>query len=253
MAERFTGKTVLVTGASGGIGRHTALAFARGGASVVVAGRSIEPLTQTVKLIEADGGRATAIAADVTRSADIAELVAQTAAAYGRLDIAVNNAGALTAAGPVGDIDEGQWSELVAVNLTGVLVCMKHEIAQMRRDGGGAIVNVSSVLGAHLRLAGLGGYIATKAAVSALTRNAARDHIREGIRINAVSPGPADTSMSYRPGESRADRDARVRDQLPAGRVATLDEIAAAIVYLASPEAAFVVGTDLVIDGGAAA
>jgi NAD(P)-dependent dehydrogenase (short-subunit alcohol dehydrogenase family) len=253
MTDRFTGKTVLVTGAGRGIGRTTALAFARGGASVVVAGRSIEPVTETAKLIEADGGRATALAADVTRSADIARLVAQTTAAYGRLDIAVNNAGILTAAGPVGDVAEDQWSQLVAVNLSGVLLCMKHEIAQMRRNGGGVIINVSSVLGAHLRLSGLGAYIATKAAVSALTRNAALDHIREGIRINAVSPGPADTPMSYRPGETRGDRDARMQNQLPAGRVATLDEIAAAVLYLASPEAGFIVGTDLVVDGGAAA
>jgi NAD(P)-dependent dehydrogenase (short-subunit alcohol dehydrogenase family) len=253
MTDRFPGKTVLVTGAGTGIGRNIALAFARGGASVVVAGRSIEPLTQTAKLIEADGGRATAITADVTRSADIAHLLTQTTAAHGRLDIAVNNAATLTAAGPVGDIDEDQWSALVGVNLTGVLLCMKHEIAQMRRNGGGVIINVSSVLGAHMRLAGLGAYIATKAAVSALTRNAALDHIRENIRINAVSPGPTDTPMSYRPGESRSDRDARIQDQLPAGRVATLDEIAAAVLYLASPNAEFIVGTDLVIDGGAAA
>src|SRR5690606_4185980 len=105
----------------------------------------------------------------------------------------------------------------------------------------------------HMRLAGLGAYVATKAAVSALTRNAALDHIREGIRINAVSPGPADTPMSYGPGEDRADRDARMREQLPAGRVGHLEEIAAAVLYLASPEAAFLIGTDLVVDGGATA
>jgi len=104
-----------------------------------------------------------------------------------------------------------------------------------------------------MRLAGLGAYVATKAALSALTRNAALDHIGEGIRINAVSPGPSDTPMSSRPGETRADRDARIYDQLPAGRVASLSEIASAVLYLASPEAGFVVGTDLVIDGGATA
>lgn len=252
MMDRFTGKTVLVTGAGTGIGRRVAMAFGREGAAVVVAGRSMGPLVETVKLIEADGGRATPFTADVTSSTDVGQLVAQ-AAANGRLDIAVNSAGTLTAFGPVGDIDEAQWSALVAVNLTGIMLSMKHQIAQMRRNGGGAIVNISSVLGAHMRLTGLGAYVATKAAVSALTRNAALDHVREGIRINAVSPGPVDTPMSYRPGETREDRDARMREQLPAGRVATLDEVAAAVLYLASPEAGFVVGTDLCIDGGATA
>jgi NAD(P)-dependent dehydrogenase (short-subunit alcohol dehydrogenase family) len=253
MNTRFASKNVLVTGGGAGIGRAIALAFTREDATVVVAGRSAGPLDQTVRLITDSGGRATAITADITQSKDVAALVADTAATYGSLDVAVNNAGTLTAFGPVGDIDEDQWSALVAVNLTGTLLSMKHEIAHMRRHGGGAIVNVASSLGAHMRLAGLGAYVATKAAVSALTRNAALDHIGDGIRINAVSPGPADTPMSSRPGETQAERDARMQQQLPAGRVASLDEIAAAVLYLASPEAGFIVGTDLVIDGGATA
>jgi NAD(P)-dependent dehydrogenase (short-subunit alcohol dehydrogenase family) len=253
MTARFIGKTALITGGGTGIGRAVALTFARQGATVIVAGRSPESLNQTVKLIEADGGRAMAITADVTRSADLAALVTQASATHGSLDIAVNNAGTLTAFGPVGDVDEVQWSTLVSVNLTGVLLSMKHEIAQMRRNGGGVIINIASTLGAHMRLTGLGAYVATKAAVSALTRNAALDHIHEGIRINAVSPGPIETPMSYRPGETQSDRDARMAQQLPAGRVGTLDEIAAAVLYLASPDAGFVVGTDLLIDGGATA
>lgn len=253
MNTRFTSKNVLVTGGGAGIGRAIALAFAREDATIVVAGRSAGPLDQTVRLITDSGGRATAMTADITQSKEVAALVADTAATYGSLDVAVNNAGTLTAFGPGGDIDEDQWSALVAVNLTGTLLSMKHEIAHMRRHGGGAIVNVASSLGAHMRLAGLGAYVATKAAVSALTRNAALDHIGDGIRINAVSPGPADTPMSSRPGETQAERDARMQQQLPAGRVASLYEIAAAVLYLASPEAGFIVGTDLVIDGGATA
>lgn len=253
MTARFTGKNVLVTGGGSGIGRAVALTFARQGATVIVAGRSPEPLTQTVTLIEADGGHAVAITADVTRSAELATLVTRIAATHGGLHIAVNNAGTLTALGPVGDIDEEQWSTLLSVNLTGLLLSMKHEIAQMRLNGGGVIVNIASSLGAHKRLTGLGAYVATKAAVSALTRNAALDHIHEGIRINTVSPGPMDTPMSYRPGETQADRADRMRQQLPAGRVGTLDEIAAAVLYLASPEAGFVVGADLLVDGGATA
>jgi NAD(P)-dependent dehydrogenase (short-subunit alcohol dehydrogenase family) len=253
MSARFNDKTVLVTGGGSGIGRSVALAFAREGAAVVVAGRSTEPLAQAVKQIEAHGGRATAVPTDVTRSADVAALVRRTVEAYGRLDVAVNSAGVLTAFGPVADIDEEQWSTIVSVNLTGILLSMKHEIAQMRRDGGGVIVNVSSNLGSHLRVPMLGGYAATKAAVSVLTRTAARDHIGEGIRINSVSPGPTDTPMSYQPGETKSDRDTRLRTQLPVGRVGALSEVAAAVLYLASPEAAFTVGTDLVLDGGATA
>jgi len=168
---------------------------------------------------QATGGRAMAITADITRAEDLAKLMADSAAAHGSLDIAVNSAGTLAAFGPVSDIDEDQWSTLVSVNLTGTLLSMKHKIAHMRRHGGGAIVNITSCLGARMRLVGLGSYVATKGAVSALTHNAARDHIHDEIWINAVSPGPVDTPMSYRPGESRADRDARIQQQLPAGRV----------------------------------
>ncbi|MCP2323924.1 NAD(P)-dependent dehydrogenase (short-subunit alcohol dehydrogenase family) [Hamadaea flava] len=253
MTAQFTGKVALVTGGGAGIGQAVARAFAREGAAVVVAGRTLGSLDGTVKLIEDEGGRATAITADVTSSADLARLVAETTGRYGGLDIAVNNAGVLAAVGPVGDIDEEQWNYLVAVNLTGTLLAMKHEIAHMRAHGGGVIVNIASNLGAHARLAGLGAYVATKAAVSALTRNAALDHIREGIRINSVSPGPMDTGMSLRPGEGPADRADRMATQSPIGRVGTLDEIAAAVLYLASPGAGFAVGTDLVFDGGATA
>lgn len=253
MTARFADKTTLVTGGGTGIGRAVAQAFAREGASVVIAGRTAKPLSQTAELIHTEGSRATAITADVTRSEDLAALVAQTVATYGSLDIAINNAGTLTALGPVGDLDKQQWSELVSINLTGALLSMQQEIAQMRKAGRGVIVNIASTIGAHRRVPGLGAYAATKAAVSALTRNAALDHIHQGIRINAVSPGPIDTPGSYRPGESRTERDARISQQLPLGRVGSLDEIAAAVLYLASPQAGFLVGTDLVIDGGSTA
>jgi NAD(P)-dependent dehydrogenase (short-subunit alcohol dehydrogenase family) len=253
MSARFSGKVALVTGGGTGIGRAVAQALAREGAAVVVTGRAVAPLDGTVALIEDHGGRATAITADVTRSGDLARLVAQTAARYGGLDIAVNSAGVLTALGPVGDVDEAQWERLVAVNLTGTLLSMTHEIGYMRAHGGGAIVNIASNIGAHRRVPGLGAYVAIKAAVSALTRNAALDHIGEGIRINSVSPGPVDTPMSLRAGETTADRATRMVTQSPIGRVGSLDEIAAAVLYLASAEAGYAVGTDLVLDGGAAA
>jgi NAD(P)-dependent dehydrogenase (short-subunit alcohol dehydrogenase family) len=253
MSNRFPGRTVLVTGGGTGIGRAVAVAFAAEGAAVVVAGRSPGPLERTVELVENGGGRAAAVTADVTRSGDVARLVEETVRRFGGLDIAVNNAGSIGATGPVGDVDEREWAALLDVNVTGILLSMKHEIAHMRTAGGGVIVNIASTLCAHRRARGLGAYVATKAAVSALTRNAALDHTHEHIRINAVSPGPLDTPMSARSGESTADRDARIAAQLPAGRVGSLDEVGAAVLYLASPAAAFHVGTDLVLDGGSAA
>ncbi len=253
MNTRFTDRTVLVTGGGTGIGRAVALAFAAENATVVVSGRKRESLAETVRLVTDGGGRAAAVTADVTDSVQVARLVADVVARFGGLDIAVNNAGTIGATGAIGDIDEGEWHALIRTNLTGTLLSMKHEIAHMRTSGGGVIVNIASNLGAHKRVPGLGAYVASKAAVSALTRNAALDHMHDNIRINAVSPGPIDTPMSYRPGETTADRDARVGGQLPAGRVGRLAEISAAVLYLASPDAGFHVGTDLVLDGGAAA
>jgi len=249
---RFIDQVVLVTGGGSGIGRATALAFAAEGATVAVAGRSPEPLAQTVKLIEAACGTASAVPADVTREPSVAAMIETVVARHGGLHVAFNNAGTL-APGGVADLSTADWSRSVDVNLTGVWLSMKHEIAHMRHAGGGTIVNTASNLGAHRRLPGLSAYVATKAAVSALTRNAALEHIADGIRINAISPGPTDTPMSLRPGETDADRAARMRDALPIGRVGALAEIASAVLWLASKESAFTVGHDLVLDGGAAA
>ncbi|MEV4756276.1 glucose 1-dehydrogenase [Micromonospora sp. NPDC049559] len=253
MTARFAGKVALVTGGGTGIGRAVARALAREGAAVAVAGRSGAPLDETVRLVEAAGGRALAVPTDVTRPDDLERLVARTVDHHGGLDVAVNAAGIFTATGPVGDVDAQEWERLVAVNLTGLLFSMRYEIGWMRANGGGVIVNISSNLGAHRRRPGIGAYVATKAAVSALTRNAALDHIGDGIRINSVSPGAVDTPMSLRPGETPEDRAARLATQVPIGRVGGLDEVTAAVLYLASPEAAFAVGTDLVLDGGVAA
>ncbi|RKS97232.1 NAD(P)-dependent dehydrogenase (short-subunit alcohol dehydrogenase family) [Streptomyces sp. 3211.6] len=254
MTARFTGKTALVTGAGSGIGRAIALAFAAEGASVVAAGRTSDSLDQTVALIEKEGGTAAAVTADVSRSEDVRALVRRTVEHFGSLDVAVNNAGVFRGGAPVADLPEEDWRTLLDVNVTGVLLGLQAQIAQMRdQPAGGAIVNISSNLGAHSRIPGVAGYIATKAAVSALTRAAALDHIPDGIRINAVSPGPVATTMSLWPGETDADRAVRMKGALPLGRVSSTEEVAAAVLYLASPDAASVVGSDLVIDGGASA
>ncbi|MEV5380799.1 glucose 1-dehydrogenase [Streptomyces nondiastaticus] len=253
MTARFTGKTVLVTGGGTGIGQAIALAFAREGARVVVAGRREEPLKETVAYVEAEGGEAVAVTADVTRSEDVRALVEQAVARFGSLDVAVNNVGLAVPPAKVADVPEEDWDRIVETNLKGVWLSMKHEIGHMRAHGGGAIVNIASNVGAHRRKPGFGAYTATKAAVSALTRNAALDHIGEGVRINAVSPGPVETPMSSRPGESSLDKAERMRREVPAGRAGTPDEIAAAVLHLASDEAGYTVGADLVLDGGVTA
>lgn len=254
MTARFTDKAVLVTGAGSGIGRAVALAFAAEGASVVVAGRTAAPLDETVALIREEGGSAVAITADVTRSEDVRTLVRRTVEHFGSLDVAVNNAGVFRGGAAVADLPEEDWRTQLDINVTGVFLSLQAEIARMREQPtGGAIVNIASNLGAHTRIPGTAGYIATKAAVAALTRAAALDHIADGIRVNAVSPGATATAMSLHPGETEAGRAARMKDESPLGRVSSTAEVAAAVLYLASPDAASVVGSDLVIDGGASA
>ncbi|WP_019633633.1 SDR family NAD(P)-dependent oxidoreductase [Actinomadura atramentaria] len=246
----FTGKTVLITGASGGLGRAAAVAFAGAGADVVAAGRDEAAVARTV---EAAGARASGVLADVTEPASVRRMVATVLERHGRLDVAFNNAGVRGAAAPLADQDEENWDAVLATNATGVFLSMKYEIAAMRERGGGVIVNTASNIGAHRRLAGLGPYTAAKAAVSALTRNTALEYIGEGIRINAVSPGAIDTPMSLRPGETEAERAARMRTGNPLGRVATPGEVVAAVLWLASDASSFVVGQDYVVDGGATA
>ncbi|MEW1859986.1 glucose 1-dehydrogenase [Streptomyces sp. NPDC088194] len=249
----FDGRAVLVTGGGTGIGRAVARAFARHGARVAVAGRTERTLKETVALIEADGGEAAALTADVTSAAEVSALVAGTVRRFGGLDVAVNNVGVFPPPAAVADITEEQWHHALDTNLTGIWLSMKYEIAHMREHGGGAVVNIASNIGAHRRAPGLGAYAASKAAVSVLTRTAALDHIRDGIRINAVSPGPVDTPMSSRPGETPEQKAARLRDELPLGRASSPEEIAAAVLHLASPAAASTVGADLVLDGAATA
>ncbi|MDG9721286.1 MULTISPECIES: SDR family NAD(P)-dependent oxidoreductase [unclassified Streptomyces] len=249
--QRFTDRTALVTGAGSGIGRAVALGLAAEGAHVVVAGRRSEPLDETVALIEAAGGKALAVTADVTRSADVRAVVDAAVQHFGSLDVAVNNAGVFHGGSPVADLSEEDWHAQLDINVSGVFLALRAEVRQMRaQPGGGTIVNIASTFGVHKRSPGATAYAATKAAVSVLTRGAALDHIADGVRINAVSPGATATSMSLLPGETEAGRAERMRSETPLGRVSSVAEVAAAVLYLASDDAASVVGIDLVVDGG---
>ncbi|MBO2459230.1 SDR family NAD(P)-dependent oxidoreductase [Actinomadura violacea] len=253
MRERFTDRVVLVTGGAGVIGRVTARAFAAEGATVVLAGRDETALARAAEEIRAAGGRADHVVADVTVAGDAAAMVAAVTDRHGGLHVAVNNAGIVDGVGPVADIDDDAWRKVIDVNLTGVFLSMKHEIAHMRAHGGGVIVNIASNIGAHGRRPRMAAYAASKAGVSVLTRTAAIDHIADGVRVNAVSPGASDTPMSLRPGESRAERDARLKASIPIGRPSDPSEVAEAVLWLASDESAYLVGHDMVIDGGTTA
>lgn len=244
------GKNALVTGAGSGIGREVAIALAADGARVVLVGRRAAELQLTGSEIERRGGSHLIVETDITNEADVETLLVKALAGQDSLDIAVNGAGVFRG-GAIDEMELDDFSQLLATNTIGTWLCMKHEIRAMKQQGKGVIVNIASNIGDHLIRPGTGAYAASKAAVSVLTRTAALEAIGNGIRINSISPGPVDTSMSYRAGEDRAARDARVASINPSRRVAKLDEISSAVHWLCSDGAAYVVGQDLVIDGGA--
>jgi NAD(P)-dependent dehydrogenase (short-subunit alcohol dehydrogenase family) len=243
------GKVVLVTGAGAGIGRASALAFAGEGARVAVADVDGESGPETVRLIEAEGGHAMFVRADVSRPADVAAMVAATVDAFGGLDFAHNNAGVATGGPPVAEFPDADWDRAIGVMLTGVYHCLKQEIPRILERGGGAIVNTASGAGL-VGFAGQAGYVAAKHGVLGLTKVAALDYGPRGIRVNAVCPGTVRTPMV----DTAVAADPALERYLvglhPIGHIGTAEDVARAAVWLCSDDASFVLGHALAVDGG---
>jgi len=246
----FTGRVAFVTGAANGIGRATALAFARAGASVVVGDVAEQGNQETARLIEQEGGRALAVRCDVTQTDDVKAALEKTGETFGRLDFAFNNAGIEPKKpAPTADYDEEEWNRIIDIDLRGVFLCMKHEIPLMLAHGGGAIVNTSSGAGI-IGIKGSPAYTAAKHGVIGLTRAAALDYAAQNIRINAVCPGYIDTPMMGRFTGGTPEGRAKVISEEPIGRMGRPEEIANAVLWLCSDAASFVVGHAMVVDGG---
>src|SRR5213593_2624133 len=244
--KKISDKVALVTGGTSGIGKTTAIEFARAGAKVVLSGRREKEGANVVAEIQQLGGAAAFIRADVAKDADVKAMVDFTVATYGRLDIAFNNAG-VEWIGPLDQATECEYRRIFDINVWGVLNSMRHEIPAMLKNGGGAIVNNSSVAG-HVGLGEVSIYIASKHAVEGLTKSVALEFARRNIRINAVAPGVIATEMFHRFAEG-ASRD-QITSMIPVGRMGVTGEIAAAVLYLCSDGAKFTTGTSLVVDGG---
>ncbi len=251
MPGLLVGKSALVTGGASGIGRATALAMAREGARVAVADRTESSAATTVELINAAGGQAIAIGGDVALEADVAAMVGRAVAAFGRLDCAFNNAGiSPREVGPGGqrthEISRASFDGMLAVNLTGVFLCMKHEIVQMLAQGGGSIVNTASVAGL-VGLPNASNYVAAKHGVVGLTKTAALEYGMDGIRVNCVNPGYIKTPMTD---PTVAERYDQLMTKIPLQRLGVADEIAGAVVWMLSDRASYMTGASHIVDGG---
>jgi NAD(P)-dependent dehydrogenase (short-subunit alcohol dehydrogenase family) len=247
---RLNGKVAIVTGASAGIGRATAKLFAAEGARVVVGARRAAELDSLVAEIKAAGGEAVALAGDVTSEDYAKGLVALALERFGRLDIAFNNAGTLGEMGPSTDVSAQGWNDTLATNLTSGFLGAKHQIAAMQKSGGGSVIFTSTFVGHTFAFPGVAAYAASKSGLIGLTQALAAEYGPQGIRVNAILPGAVDTPM-YRDMNNTAESQAFITNLHALKRVATPEELARSVLYLASDDSAFVTGTASLVDGGA--
>lgn len=245
----FTGKVALVTGASSGMGLAAARAFAEAGASVALVDFREDVVKAEAKSLADAGHKVIAIRCDVSDDAQVEQMVGRVVAEFGRLDAAFNNAGVMAHIAPTAESSREDWDRVIGINLRGVWSSMKYELRQMERQGSGSIVNNASV-GALTGNPGIGSYIASKHGVVGLTRTAALEYIKQGIRVNAVNPGLIDTQIARDVVSGSEDAYAEIAKQVPIGRAGKPEEIAAAVLWLCSSAASYVVGQALTVDGG---
>lgn len=249
MAREFDGKVALITGAAAGIGATTAILFASKGVRVVVSDIDSTGGEQTVEAIKAQGGTAIFVKADVSQEADVKALVDQTLRQFNRLDYAFNNAGIEGPQAPTAAVATEDFDRIIAINLRGVWLSMKYEIPPMLSQGGGAIVNMSSIAGV-VGSPGVPAYVASKHGVVGLTKNAALEYSKQGLRVNAVCPAVIDTPMIERFTKGDEQNRQQMSAMHPVGRMGTAEEVANAVIWLCSDKASFVTGHIMPVDGG---